>query len=312
MKPLAGVRLPSETRLAAGAVIATIMMVVPAGCGGGSDDGNIVARSDLGEVTRADLDTYILRLEADDRRPPEGTSLEAWRLGLLEKLLVEEALLADFDDQRDPMVEAARREVLMEAVEEIFVAPRTAISEEDLRRYYDEHPEEFGHPEQIRLRHIFKRVSRDATPEERDRVRQEMEALLNDIRSGASFGDLAREQSQSETAPLNGLIGRLSRGSLHPSVEKVVWGLNEGEVSDVVPTAVGFHISKTTSNPTKWSSKRPAADWCASCSFARGRRCSPTCWSSCWQKAGRFTGRSCWRRIRPPTHKRFCFRWAAP
>lgn len=242
MKPLAGVRLPSETRLAAGAVIATIMMVVSAGCGGGSDDGNIVARSDLGEVTRADLDTYILRLEADDRRPPEGTSLEAWRLGLLEKLLVEEALLADFDDQRDPMVEAARREVLMEAVEEIFVAPRTAISEEDLRRYYDEHPEEFGHPEQIRLRHIFKRVSRDATPEERDRVRQEMEALLNDIRSGASFGDLAREQSQSETAPLNGLIGRLSRGSLHPSVEKVVWGLNEGEVSDVVPTAVGFHI----------------------------------------------------------------------
>lgn len=225
-----------------GEVMLMVAVVVLVGCSGGSDNGDVIARSDLGDVTRSDLDAHILRLEEDQRRPPEGVSLETWKSGLLEELLVERALLATAGDRREPSVESARREVLMEAVEEQYVAPRTAVTDEQLRRYYDEHPEEFGHPEQIRLRHIFKRVPRDATEAERQRVRAEMETLLQQIRDGAHFGDLAREHSDSETAPLNGIIGRLSRGDLHPSIEEVVWALDEGEVSEVLPTAVGFHI----------------------------------------------------------------------
>lgn len=223
-------------------VLLVAAVVVFVGCSGGSDNGDVIARSDLGVVTRSDLDAHILRLEEDQRRPPEGVSLEAWRLDLLEELLVERALLASAGDHRNPGVEAARREVLMEAVEELYVAPRTAVTDERLRQYYDEHPEEFGHPEQIRLRHIFKRVPRDATRVERQRIREEMETLLQQIRDGAQLGDLARDHSDSETASLNGIIGRLSRGDLDPSIEEVVWALDEGEVSEVIPTAVGFHI----------------------------------------------------------------------
>ena len=219
-----------------------VVVVVLVGCSGGSDNGEVIARSDLGDVTRSDLDAHVLRLEEDQRRPPEGVSPESWRRDHLEELLVERALMADADDRREPSVKSARREVLMEAVEEQYVAPRTAITDEQLRQYYDEHPEEFGHPEQIRLRHIFKRVPRDATEAERQRVRAEMETLLQQIRDGAYLGDLARDHSDSETAPLNGLIGRLSRGDLDPSIEEVVWALDEGEVSEIIPTAVGFHI----------------------------------------------------------------------
>ena len=219
-----------------------VTVVVLVGCSGGSDNGDVIARSDLGDVTRSDLDAHVLRLEEDQRRPPEGVSLESWRRDQLEELLVERALIANAGDRREPSVKSARREVLMEAVEEQYVAPRTAITDQRLRQYYDEHPEEFGHPEQIRLRHIFKRVPRDATEAERQRVRAEMETLLQQIRDGAYLGDLARDHSDSETAPLNGLIGRLSRGDLDPSIEEVVWALDEGEVSEIIPTAVGFHI----------------------------------------------------------------------
>ena len=62
------------------------------------------------------------------------------------------------------------------------------------------------------------------------------------LRNGANFGDLARTESDSETAHLHGLIGRLDRGQLDPKLEEIVWNLDEGEISDIVDTPVGFHI----------------------------------------------------------------------
>jgi hypothetical protein len=75
-----------------------------------------------------------------------------------------------------------------------------------------------------------------------------MREILAELRSGASFEETARTRSDSDTAAVGGLIGRLNRGDLSPSVEAVVWGLREGQVSDVVSTAVGFHLFKLESH----------------------------------------------------------------
>lgn len=223
------------------------IVVLTAACG--SDNRDLLASTNAGVVTRTDLDRYILELPEEARRPAQGQDTTQWRLDHLRRFLADRALEPDADELdrlRNGAAaiefEIAHDQIVLAAAVETYVTPRATISDEDLRRYYDAHPDEFGHPEQIRLRHIFRQAATDASREQREASRTEMEQLLERLREGAHFGDLAREYSDSETAQLQGLIGRLSRGQLDPSIEEIVWRMNPGEISDVVATPVGFHI----------------------------------------------------------------------
>lgn len=243
-------RIQQPTRYAvlrsAAIVLVAVVMLLSQACkrSGRSD---VVALSDLGEVTRAELDAYVLTMPEDRRRPAEGQSLKEWRIALAGEMVVVGALATQGEELgADHGVEErlliARENALIQAAKDVLINSHVETDEAEIRRFYDENPDQFGHPEQIRLRHIYRRVDRDASAGERAAVRREMEDMLGRLRNGAHFGDLAREHSDSETAHIDGLIGRMSRGSLDPSLEEIVWKLDEGELSEVVETAVGFHI----------------------------------------------------------------------
>ncbi len=210
---------------------------------------DLAATSDLGDIRRTELEEHILALPEAHRSPPPGQALPEWRRRMLEELIVARALeaealsqgLAETADGRQ-LLESATKPILAEVMGARLIAEKVDVTEEDLRAFYDARPEEFSHPEQIRVRNIYRRVARDATPEVWETARQEVEELLGQIRRGARFGDLARLHSDSETAPLDGLIGRLDRGQLDPALEEILWSLGEGEVSEVLRTPVGFHL----------------------------------------------------------------------
>lgn len=246
-------RMYRPARVGFGVVLplAAGLFAVVTACTGSGPGPEVVAKADIGSFSRAELDNFILCLPEEIQQPAEGEELTTWRRKHLERMIFEEALMAEAENAgiaRSTEVDEARRQirtrVLAAAFEQNFITPQSVVGEEDLRTFYEAHPEDFGHPEQIRLRHIFRRVERDTQPENRRRAQAEMEGLLRRIGTGAHFGELAREHSDSQTARLDGLIGRLSRGSFDPSVEDVVWALEEGETSEVVSTAVGFHIFK--------------------------------------------------------------------
>lgn len=221
-------------------------------CGPPSPSPDVVATTDLGEIRRGDLEAHILSLPEPRRRPPAGQSLPEWRRQVLEELIATRALevegrskgLAETPEGRK-LLESATEQVLVEVMGARLVGEEMVeVTDEDLRAFYDAHPEEFSHPEQIRVRNIFRRVARNAPPEVWEAARREIEDLHEQILRGARFGDLARAHSDSETAPLDGLIGRLDRGQLAPSIEEILWNLGEGEVSPVIRTPVGFQIFK--------------------------------------------------------------------
>lgn len=224
-----------------------ILAVLILACGGGTESGDIVARSDIGSISRADLETFILTLDEDRRRPSDGQTLQEWRTEVAKDLMVAQAMrqraeTLDDDQNVTERIMETRNSVLAAIAEQRLIDDQVVLTENDLRKYYDQHPGEFSHAEQIRLRHIFRRVDRDAGNEQWLHSQREMEDLLKSLREGAHFGDLARRLSDSETAHLEGLIGRLDRGALPPPVEEIVWNLETGEISDVVKTPVGFHI----------------------------------------------------------------------
>jgi parvulin-like peptidyl-prolyl isomerase len=169
---------------------------------------------------------------------------------LVEKALVEEGRQAGVESR--PEAQAALLAqidaVLVEEMKARRIAEHVKVSDAEVRAHYDAHPDEVSHQGQIRLRHIFRRVPRGAPSGVRDAARREMLGILAELRSGASFEETARARSDSDTAAQGGLIGRLNRGDLSPSVEAVVWRLKEGEISDVLRTPVGFHVFKLESH----------------------------------------------------------------
>lgn len=212
-------------------------------------DPEVVARLGDESLTKAQLADWKEAQPEGRKRRRGGESQESFERRMLEQLVVDRIVASRVETWEGDLPEAVRnridgeREQLFQGeVEKVLAEPRVEVTEEEARTDYEENPELFGHDERIRLRHIYRRVDRDASRDTRAAAREEMERLRRRIVDGGSFEDLARETSDSETAVHGGLIGVLDYGTLGEPLDSLVWSLKEGELSQVVSTPVGFHI----------------------------------------------------------------------
>jgi len=117
------------------------------------------------------------------------------------------------------------------------------ISPEQIKGFYEENKEEFKHPPQIRVSQILIRVPEKASAAARDAAKQQATALLNQLKAGADFSQLAREHSQDPgSAPLGGDLGYIAKGDMDAAFEQRAFALAPNQLSDVVATPYGFHI----------------------------------------------------------------------
>jgi peptidyl-prolyl cis-trans isomerase C len=121
------------------------------------------------------------------------------------------------------------------------------ISDEEIKRYYDQNPSEAKRPEGVRVSQIMVRLAPDASPQERAEARQRIEAIMKELRSGQDFGDLARHYSEGPEAGRGGDSGILTHGGgASPLIERAAFALEPGQTSDILETRIGFHILKVT------------------------------------------------------------------
>ena len=75
-------------------------------------------------------------------------------------------------------------------------------------------------------------------------TQQEAQSLLNQLKAGADFVALAQAYSHDlSTKETGGDLGFFPRGILvAPEVEDVAFSLEPGEISEVVTSALGYHI----------------------------------------------------------------------
>ncbi len=117
------------------------------------------------------------------------------------------------------------------------------ISEPDILKYYNEHTEEFSHPQRVLVRRIF--LSAPKNSPERESVRKRIYEIYEQIqKEGADFKELASSVSEGPEADQKGLIGWISKGDLIPELEEFVNKASVGEVSKPIETEWGFHILK--------------------------------------------------------------------
>lgn len=114
------------------------------------------------------------------------------------------------------------------------------ISDAEVRQYYQDHEGEFSRPERMKVRRIFLAAGSDSA--ERAKVKARLEALAEEAKLGADFGELAKKYSEGPDAAQNGLMGWIAKGTLVPELESAVFALAEGGLSEVVETQWGFNL----------------------------------------------------------------------
>ena len=112
-----------------------------------------------------------------------------------------------------------------------------AAVEAQARSMYRAKPERFQTQQQVKVRHI---LLQGKSPE----ARQKAESLLQALRDGADFVDLARKNSIDKgSADKGGELGFFARGRMAPEFENAAFQLKKtGEFSSVVETQFGLHI----------------------------------------------------------------------
>lgn len=121
------------------------------------------------------------------------------------------------------------------------------VTDEALRQYYEDHKAEFVAPEERAMRHILVALPAGAGDEEVARAREKADDLLRQVRGGADFATVARENSDDPGSAANGGdLGWVERGLMVPAFEEAAFALPEQGISDPVQTEFGFHIIQIT------------------------------------------------------------------
>lgn len=176
-----------------------------------------------------------------------------------------------------------RNQIITQQVIGKEVGSHLSIGKEEEQKFYEEHKSEMEQPEQIRLSEILVALPKnppksetpksgtdgtpanpplaaagsqpasDAAPSEEEQLattKAKATNLLDEIKKGASFEDVAKKNSDGPTAAQGGDLGLFKRGTLSKELEDTTFAMKAGEVTDVIRTKQGFVILKVTEHQT--------------------------------------------------------------
>ena len=116
--------------------------------------------------------------------------------------------------------------------------------EKELREFYQKNVGRYRTNETYRPGHILLVIPKGATPEEIREIRKKGQKVLEKIKGGEDFGEMALLYSQDASGKNRGDLGYFKKGELFPAFEREALRLKVGEVSGIVRTEFGFHIIK--------------------------------------------------------------------
>lgn len=129
------------------------------------------------------------------------------------------------------------------AIETAAIEAALADRATEIQALYDELGSRYNAPEQVRARHILRKVDKDASEEAREAVRASAEAALQRVQGGEEFEAVATEVSEDPgSAARGGDLGFFGRGQMVKEFEETAFGMEPGKLSGVVRTDYGFHV----------------------------------------------------------------------
>jgi len=233
--------------------MAILCVAALVGCQGGSTsggsklegkkEGKVLAEVNNGSITTGDFDRELknlpeyLKAMADT---PQGRK-EMLDTMIIRELILQQAAKDGLDKgaEIEEKLQDLKKRLIVESFLKKKVEAESKVSDEDLKKFYEQNKDKFKSGEQIKASHILVKTEKEAKD------------ILAKLKSGGNFEELAKKNSVDSSAAKGGDLGWFGKGSMVPAFEKAVLALKEGQISDVVKSDFGFHIIKLTG-------KRPA------------------------------------------------------
>ncbi|MBC7962774.1 MAG: peptidylprolyl isomerase [Steroidobacteraceae bacterium] len=204
----------------------------------GKKEGKVMAEVNSGSITTGDFERELknlpeyLKAMADT---PQG------RKEMLDTMVIRELILQQASKDgldKGPDIEEKLQDLKKRLIVESFlkkkVETESSVSEEDLKKFYDQNKDKFKAGEQIKASHILVKTEAEAKD------------ILAKIKAGGNFEELAKKNSVDSSSAKGGDLGWFGKGSMVPVFEKAALALKEGQVSEVVKSDFGYHIIKLT------------------------------------------------------------------
>jgi len=181
--------------------------------------------------------------------------------------LIQEKLVSDAADtfSVDTVLDAQSRirehmrSYVMQKMYGDVIAAKVEVTPEEVEAYYDSNKGDFYHPpaanvSQILISnnpgfylpegHSYSEISKDSIDV---LARKKTAEVIDKLKDGESFEDLAKEYSHDQNSGRNGgSLGWIERDQSPPEFDSVAFSIPIGEVSPAIHTQYGYHLIKVT------------------------------------------------------------------
>jgi peptidyl-prolyl cis-trans isomerase C len=199
-----------------------------------ADSDPVLARVNGSEIRESDL-----KLAEDELGPSlpaqmdPATKRENILNYLIDMKVVSKAAdsrkLGDSDDFKRHL-DFARQRLLMDTL--LNVDGKAALTDEAEHKVYDDAVKQIATEPEVHARHIL--------VETEDEAKQ----LVEDLKKGADFAELAKKKSKDPGASDGGDLGFFTKDQMVPEFSAAAFSLEPGKISDPVKSQFGWHVIK--------------------------------------------------------------------
>lgn len=197
-------------------------------------------------ITDEDINAALEKVKTDYKLSSDDALKEA--------LAKEGKTLNQFRDE-------VRRQLKIAEILGQEVRSKVEVSDAEMQEYYQTRintPQPTA--QALVVRHILLTVPEKADAATEQQVKTKAGQLVQQLRAGADFAEMAKEYSEHDSAQSGGELGTFKPGELAPPFD-VAFTLQPGEISDPVRSEKGFHIltvqPKAADAPPSYESLKP-------------------------------------------------------
>lgn len=197
------------------------------------------------------IQVQVLNAKATDADKAAGKEATEKRIAELKKQAGTEdafsARLTSLGMTEDELKSKMSEEIIAETV--LKRELKVDVSDEAVKKFYDENPGKFEKPEMVRAAHVLigtkdQTTGTDLSDEQKTAKKKIAEDILKRAKAGEDFAKLAKEYSDDPGSKDKGGEYTFPRGQMMPAFEAAAFSLNTNQVSDIVETPYGYHIIK--------------------------------------------------------------------
>lgn len=119
------------------------------------------------------------------------------------------------------------------------VQAKVLVTDQEIGQYYDKHRAKYEGKEAVRIFQLLLPVPQDADAA----TRRKIDALAKDMHRRILKAEPLEDLIARGPAGMQaGDVGFIERGTILPEVEKAAFGLEVGQISDIIESEVGLHI----------------------------------------------------------------------